>query len=626
MSRRGLVALLTVLALACRGGQPEVAPTPTGVPTPTAPPPSLASPTSPPSLTPPAETLVVPTPPDRDLFDLALRFGRIQPGQPRLVSLSPVTHAEGETQEFVLLDIDPPGTRTVRAVLRAISPHAYFFFEEGLAVDARGLARAVDRFEGEAYPTVTAAFGQEWSPGIDGDPRITILHAALRDAGGYFTAGDEFPRAAVPSSNQREMVYIHASLPLGSDVYTATLAHELQHLAHWNADAGEDGWVDEGLSQVASEAIILDSGFVEAFLRDPDLQLNDWAGPEEDSTPHYGASQLFFRYLLDRFGGRQRAGDLVRQAADGMAGIDAYLEEFGVTSLDVFADWLVANHLDAPSGPYGHESLRLAPIPTTLIESLGQGEGTVAQFGADYLEIEPPPGGAVFLFDGQDTVPAVRVEPRSGRAFWWSNRGDSIDSGLTCELDLTGLRAATLAFATWYEMEEGWDYGYIAISSDGGGSWRALPGQHTTDYDPVGQAYGPGYTGSSRQWLVERVDLSPFAGQKVWIRFEYVTDDSTNLGGFAIDDITVAEIGFREGAETAAGGCQPEGFLRVDRPLPQRWILQVIDRRSGQVRRLSLDEGHRAQVRVDSPVIIVVAAATDVTPEAASYRWSLTAP
>jgi hypothetical protein len=574
----------------------------------------------------PVETFIIPPRPDRDLFDLALRFGRIQPGEPRPTHPSPISHAEGEAQEFIILEIDSPDTRTVRAILRAISPHAYFFFEEGLTVDAQDLALAVDRFEAEVYPAVTTSFGSQWSSDLAGDPRITILHASLQGASGYFSGGDGFPRSAVPRSNEREMLYIDVALALGGNTYAAVLAHEVQHLIHWKADAGEDSWVSEGLSQVAAEAIVFDGSSIGAFLRDPDLQLNDWASPGDDTTPHYGASQLFFGYLLDRFGGRQRAKDLIQQASDGMTGIEAYLEEFGVSALDVFADWLVANYLDAPAGRYAHSGATLPSIPTMLVDALGQGEGTVAQFAADYLEIEPLPGGTVFSFDGQDTVPAVGVEPRSGRAFWWSNRGDGIDSRLTCDLDLREVGAATLTFAIWYEAEEGWDYGYVAASSDGGRSWRAFPGQHTTHYDPVGQAYGPGYTGSSGQWRAERLDLTAFAGQEVWIRFEYVTDDSVNLGGFAVDDIAVTEVGFRDGAEAAAGDCWAEGFVRLDRPLSQIWVVQVVDRRSGQVRRLPLSEDKRGQARIEEPAIVVVGAATDVTSEAAFYRWSLGAP
>ena len=623
-----LVALLALLllALACNGGgQTPPSPSP-ATPTPGTSP--GTTPTLPPPPTPIPHILDIATPPDRDLFDLALRFGRIPPGSPRLARQSPLGYKEGDLQEFTVLDITTPKLFTVTAVLHRISEHAYFFFQQGLPVDDRALADAARDFEELVYPSVTANFGREWSPGVDADPRITILHADLGDVAGYFSGSDEFPLAAVPRSNEGEILYVHTGVPLGTSTYNALLAHEFQHMVHWNADAGEESWVNEGLSQVAAEAVAFERGFIDRYLLNPDVQLNDWAPLAEDPTPHYGASQLFFRYLLDRYGGRQRAIDLVRQPLDGIPGLDAYLQEFGVTFLDVFADWLAANYLDADSGPYAHAGATLRIANITRLSAFTEGESTIAQFAAEYLEIEPPEGEAVFRFDGAATVQAVALQPPSGNAFWWSNRGDSIDSRLTCRLDLRDLSAATLTFSLWYETEEGWDYAYVSASSDGGQTWRPLAGRHTTDFDPVAQAYGPGYTGSSgseARWLEERIDLTPFAGREILIRFEYISDDSTNLRGFAVDDIAVPEAGFLDDAE-AAGPCRPQGFVRLDRPLAQRWLLQLIDPQTGQVQRIELEEGRRAEIIIDRPLVLIVAAATDLTRERASYRWSLTSP
>ncbi len=170
------------------------------------------------------------------------------------------------------------------------------------------------------------------------------------------------------------------------------------------------------------------------------------------------------------------------------------------------------------------------------------------QFAADYIEVKLPAGEATFTFDGADTVPLLANEPHSGRGQWWSARGDSIDTTLTRELDLTGLASATLRFWTWFDIERWFDYGYVEVSTDGGATWKALPGRHTTDDDPLRQAYGPGYTGKSGggeepEWVEESIDLTPFAGGRVLLRFEYVTDGGVNTPGWAIDDISVPELG-----------------------------------------------------------------------------------
>ena len=133
-------------------------------------------------------------------------------------------------------------------------------------------------------------------------------------------------------------------------------------------------------------------------------------------------------------------------------------------------------------------------------------------------------------------------------------------------------------------------------------------------------AYGVGYTGSSNGWVQEEVNLAAYAGKKVLLRFEYVSDDSTSLTGFAVDNIEVPELGFRDGADTA-GDWTAEGFKRIDRPLAQRFVVQVI--RGEQVTRLELDAANRGQVALDGPATIAISGATDGTAEKAHYAWSL---
>lgn len=614
--------LLLAITVACDSGGPlspspePTTPGPTPMPT--------APPTPTPSLTPLAPAAN--HPPDRDLIDLARRFRGLPADTPRLAHQSPYGYQVGDREQFTIVDIDAPSTRTVTASARLVTEHAYFFVEDGLEVDGSTLETIGADFETLVYPRVTAAFGREWSPGVDADVRISIVHAGLSGAGGYFSASDEYPRQVVPRSNEREAVYVDASfLESPGSVYNAVLAHELQHLVHWNADSGEEAWVNEGLSQVAAELVGGGTAAAGDFLAVPDTQLTDW--PTESGGVHYGESQLFFRYLLDRFGGRENAAALLAAPDDGIAGVNAYLQEFGSSFEDVFTDWTVANYLDEASGPYAHMEADLKVASVTTITGAGEGNDSVHQFAADYLEIDPPAAGATFALDGSDEV-SIGIPPQDG-PFWWSDTADAIDSRLTREFDLTGLASATLRFRIWFDIELGWDYAYVAVSGDGGRTWEPLPGRHTTDYDPVGLAYGPGYTGrSGGEWLQEEVDLTPYAGRRVLLRFEYVTDDATHARGFAVDDIQIPELAFAEGAE-ADDGWQAEGFHRVEGPQAQRFVVQVIERGETsppKADRLALAPGNRLEVPLDGPATIVIAAVTEGTTEAATYRWSLLAP
>ncbi len=613
--RIAALLLLLGIALACDRAGPGPTPSPAPTPSPTAPPTPTPSPTPAPAAD---------QPPERDLIDLAQRFRGLPAGTPRLARQLPYGYQVGDREQFTILDVAEPSTRTVTASARLVTEHAYFFLEDGLETDDSTLQTIGDDFERLVYPRVTAAFGKEWSPGVDADARISIVHADISGAGGYFSASDEYPRRVVTRSNEREAVYLDASfLDSPGSAYNALLAHELQHLVHWNADGSEEAWVNEGLSQVAAELVGGGTAAVGSFLDVPDTQLTDW--PPDGGGVHYGESQLFFRYLLDRFGGRENAAALLAAPDDGIAGVNAYLREFGTSFEDVFADWAVANYLDEATGPYAHQEADLTVGAVTTIAGADEGDASVHQFAADYLEIDPPAGRASFILDGSDQV-SIGIPPRDG-PFWWSNAGDAIDSRLTREFDLTGLTSATLRFRTWFDIELGWDYAYVAASGDGGRTWEAVPSRHTSDYDPVALAYGPGYTGDSGgEWLQEEVDLTPYAGDSVLLRFEYVTDDAAHGRGFAVDDIAIPELGLTDGAD-ADGGWQAEGFGRIQGPQAQRFVVQLIERgETSSVRRLALGSGNRVEIALDSPATIVVAAVSGETTEAATYRWSLRLP
>jgi hypothetical protein len=109
---------------------------------------------------------------------------------------------------------------------------------------------------------------------------------------------DDYPRAIVPLSNEREMLYLDAAtLGAPGAAYNGLAAHELQHLVHWAADPTEDSWVNEGLSQVAAEQAGAGSNWQDAFLRQPDTQLTFWPAIE-DAGVHYAAAELFFSHPL----------------------------------------------------------------------------------------------------------------------------------------------------------------------------------------------------------------------------------------------------------------------------------------------------------------------------------------
>src|SRR5439155_19869591 len=167
--------------------------------------------------------------------------------------------------------------------------------------------------------------------------------------------------------------------------------------------------------------------------------------------------------------------------------------------------------------------------------------------------------------------------------------------------------------------ERDFDYGYAAVSSDDGRSWIALSGKSTTGTDPNGANYGEGFTGKTGggQWIEEDVDLTPYVGRRVLLRFEMVTDDAYNGGGICLDSVRVDEIGWRDSGD----GWQAEGFVRIANEVPQRVTARVVGVFGKEVRVLQVPIGPDGLGRLKLPddigsadrAALVVAAHTPLT-------------
>ena len=566
-------------------------------------------------------------PPDRDLYELALSLipGVVGPIS-RVVNPDPVSYAVGRKDIFHLTDIQNVRTYTSQAVLRVVSPHAYWYVEDDVSISQSDLEKAAEVFEEEIYPRVTGALGTEATPGVDNDTHITILHARLRGVGGYFSSVDEYPKIIHQYSNQREMVYINASAyRVGGREYLATLSHELQHAIHWNADSTEETWVNEGLAEAASTIAGYKPVSQAVFLRSPTNSLIHWP-TDRPSSVHYGAAFLFFDYLAGHYGSLQDLGLLLKEPEDDIQGINAYLAKLGhnVTFRDVFRDWTVANFLDEEGGgPYSYPDNKVSLQVSTLIDMAEEIRSSIPQFSAEYTAVDVLKGDVKVRFQGQKNNSLLPVSLDGGTC-WWSNRGDSISSTLTRVIDLTGEAAATLKFRVWFNVEKDWDYAYLEVSTDGGLTWDIIKAPSTSPANPVGNSFGPGYTGASGGWIDEEVDLKPYVGQRFLLRFHYVTDEAINGAGVCIDDISVPEIGFSDSFGEDAGW-EVRGFVRTDNVVPQDYIVQVIEvGDQNRVRELELDEQKQGEILIEGlehldDVVVVVAALAAGTLQEAGY-------
>jgi len=532
---------------------------------------------------------------ENDPIALAEKYRGIK-NTPVMLVKPPIPYINGNFREFWVLNVDDNNYRGIDAELAYQTPHVYFWIEEGIDYIFADVKNLVDAFENQIYQRNREIFGKEWSPGIDNDVHLTILYAQkLGGAAGYFSSADSLMPEIERFSNMAEMFYLSADYINLSDLFTyGVLAHEFQHMIHWNVDRNETSWVNEGLSELAVELNGFNTGgFSFIFAADPDLQLNFWPGNDQgDSTPHYGASYLFVKYLFERFGS-DFISALVSQPKNGMQGLDAVLSSIQgksqlptITTKQIFQDWTIANILqndEIADGIYGYGKDSSIPsfFPTEKIECGSEPVSrTVNQFGTDFIEISCDGDYEISVQWNRD-IPVLSENPKSGTYYYWSNAGDESGMRLSREFDLTEISGPVeLSYWTWFDIEEDYDYLYVNVSEDGK-SWHVLETPSCTSEDPTGSNLGCGYNGKSAGWIKEIIDLSDYAGKKIAVEFEYITDASVNGEGFLLDDVKLKVINFSDDFEVNDGKWIADGFVRIENTLSQIFGVSIIEKDRG---------------------------------------------
>ena len=581
-------------------------------------------------------------PPENDLYDLAKRLeGKIN--IPEVIESQAAIYDLGSEQEFWVSNIVTNENYRINAKLQYITDHAYFWVQDGISFEYDDIQQLTETFENEIYDRTREFFGSEWTPGIDNDPHIFILYVSGLggNLAGYFSSADELHPLAHQFSNAHELFVVNADNVDLSDEFTyAILAHEFQHMIHWNQDRNEASWMNEGFAELAVFINGYEVGSEYSYILDPDIQLNDWPNDRTGISAHYGASFLFLTYFLDRFG-EEATKILVRNQADGLEGIDRVLEQIGaidpvtgieITADNVFLDWVLASYLmnenvsdgryiykifpDAPQAEETESIVRCPQEPTTR---------DVHQYGVDYLRINCQ-GDFTLLFEGSTETKVVPVDPISGEYYFWSNKADEADMTLTRTFDFREHDGPlTLNFWTWFDLEEDYDYAYVEVSEDGE-IWEILVTPSGTVEDPSGNSYGWGYNGVSGRWIEESVDLTEYAGKEVQIRFEYVTDAAVNGEGMLIDNISIPEIGYFSDFESGSDEWESAGWVRIKNELPQHYGLALITFGDETiVTNISLQPDTTAEIPISlnedtDEAVLVVTGLTRYTRQKAAYR------
>ena len=406
------------------------------------------------------------------------------------------------------------------------------------------------------------------------------------------------------------------------------IAHELQHLLHNQADAGELSWVDEGLADFAIFLNGYPTGgshatYHQVFHRE--TSLTRWGGGLEN----YGASFTFFQYLWEQAGGNgdgtydpdgqydDAGGDyLIKQVflnqADGMEGVQKAIDAFNARTTGpklrpaktLFEDWAVTVYLDderserfdirafdfgdpattawtidlANNEFFGGRDVYQGAVPEAKYRNRAKrglaGDTVALPYGTSYQSYRNPGPTFSATLDGADETSVV---PHTGTQHWYAGYESQSDKVLDVTAPRGDLGGRTLDFWSWHFIEEGWDYGFVEALV--GGRWRTVPltndaGQTvTTNADPQGNnTEGNGLTGTSggayfvdAPKYVHLETVLPAGATDV--RFRYSTDAAYLDTGWFVDDV---RIGAQDATLASADWSLTNG--KQD----NRWVLQLI--------------------------------------------------
>lgn len=292
----------------------------------------------------------------------------------------------GTSEKFWIRNFENNKFVEITAKLAVSGRYCHVFVQEGQDVTEDQALNVQKQFDRVIYPETTGHFGHEARPGIDGDMRVFLLIADIPDGysdendgyvAGYFFAGDqmkqnEFESYSGTKSNEKDILYIdsYPSNPSDKD-YLEIVAHEFQHMIHYNYDQEENTWVNEGCSMISP---IFNGygipGHYTLLKKKGNLSLNYWSdwGP----LPDYGKVYIWNQYIVDRLlNNSSNRKDFYRTLVTSRSrSIEGYREafsRFGVSFTEMFIDFTLTNRLNNNRIDDGRYSYKRPELKNFLI-------------------------------------------------------------------------------------------------------------------------------------------------------------------------------------------------------------------------------------------------------------------
>ena len=492
------------------------------------------------------------------------------------------------------------------------------------------LAYMLDEFDNKIFPTVTTVFGMLDERGDEGT-KVWILIHNIRDeayydglettyVAGYFSSGEN-------AYFERNMFHIDTHdwiNRVGPDgarphLYEGTLAHEFEHMCHFDVDPDEPSWVDEGLADLAS--FLSGYGHSESHVAYYMVYhfwtpLTFWGGALED----YGASYLFQLYLWEKYGGTEFISALVEEQANGIEGIENTLAAFGYSETfdEIFDDWTIANFLDDTSeNPlYGYDTLEVGSIDSWgysieyALNDMHLGPPFEAPDGlySSWLFGAPMPYTAhYYRFGGKPTLQTLvegdgyaGTPAYSGSYHWYSGMEAWGWKSFYQSFSIPLVGTTELNFRTSFAIETDWDYGYVEVMVHGANGdpdeWYTLevPGVTTSTlpnpqgndncpddrepetYEAAGRWHA--FTDFSSGYIPIMMDLTPFAGHDIDLYFTAWQDGAYTEQMMYVDDIEITNgVFLLDDVEAGEDGWTTNGWERTTGLIPNNWQVTLLE-------------------------------------------------
>jgi hypothetical protein len=394
---------------------------------------------------------------------------------------------------------------------------------------------------------------------------------------------DSYPNCPYASGNPRP------------HLYEGTFAHEYQHLLEYYSDPDEVSWVNEGLSDYAQTLVgYVDptipqgqtgadshigcfEGWLGTSYGGPENSLTNWG---DQGAPEilcdYGAAYSFMSMLAARYGDGFMSA-LHKAQGNGLAGLDEVLASYatGKTATQVVHEWAALMALDNEAGSSLTGGSTADYTSTGLWSTINwanpraYSNAGAPPNGADFVPLGPVSSIDSIDFKGDATLPehpvawtsTTSAPNRGGDAVLYSGAANNRDEAIVRQVSFGS--SPTLSFDAQWNEEDGWDFGFVQVSTDGGASYKSLACTDTTTTTdpgalPTAKNNVPGFNGYSGGWKPETCDVSAYAGKIVYLSFRAFNDPGT-LGsssdipaGFWVDNVTVDGAVVSDGSDLAA--------------------------------------------------------------------------